>query len=165
MYDTIRIRASENVKDCVEALAWDLSDTGINICWKEHQSVESSSQFLLVCVPSVFDSQGFEEEVRYRLKEMENSLCGSGDLPTSLLTEPLPPLMVTWRQNKQGKGQNKTEQHLSLNDLEWFKQKGCLICTVEAAVDTWSCFGPPQDWNYEVNPRTTLRNSGDVQWQ
>ncbi len=68
MYGTIRVRASENVKDCIEALAWDLSKTGINIRWKEHQSAESSSQVLLVCVPSVFDRQGFKEEVRYHLK-------------------------------------------------------------------------------------------------
>ncbi len=88
------------------------------------------------------DRQGFEEEVRYCLKEMEISLCNKGKLDTSLLTVPLPNFVVTWCQNKQGKGQNKTEQFLSLKDLDGFKQNGCLVCTVEAIVDTWPCFGP-----------------------
>jgi hypothetical protein len=115
---------------------------GINIRWKEHQLAESSSQILLVCMPNVFDKQGFEKEVWYCLEEMEISLCNKGKLDTSLLTVSLPKFVVTWHQNKQGKGQNKTEQHLSLNDLDGFKQKGCLVCTVEAAVDMWPCFRP-----------------------
>ncbi len=41
MYGTIRVHASENVKDCIEALARDLSNTGINIRWKEHISLRS----------------------------------------------------------------------------------------------------------------------------
>jgi hypothetical protein len=93
-------------------------------------------------MPNVFDRQGSEEEVRYCLKEIEISLWNKGKLDTSLLTVPLPNFVVTWHQNKQGKGQNKTEQCLSLNNLDGFKQKDCLVCTVEAAVDTWPCFGP-----------------------
>ncbi len=104
--------------------------------------MESCSQVLLVCIPNVFDRQGFEEEVQSRLKEMEISLCNKGKHDTTLLTVPLPNFVVTWCQNKQGEGWNKTEQRLSLNNLDGFKQKGCLVCTVEAAVDTWPCFGP-----------------------
>jgi hypothetical protein len=142
MWGTPRVCSSENVKDRVEALVWDLSGYGINIRWKEHQLAESSSQVLLVCMPNVFDRQGFKEEVRYHLKEMEISLCNKGKLDISLLTVPLPNFVVTWCQNRQSKGRNKTEQRLSLNNLDRFKQKGCLVCTVEAAVDTWPCFGP-----------------------
>ncbi len=95
-----------------------------------------------MCVPNVFDRQGFEEEVQYCLKEMEISLCNKGKLDASLLTVPLPNFVVNWHQNKQGRGQNKTEQFLSFNNLDGFKQKGCLVSTVEAAVDTWPCFSP-----------------------
>ncbi len=51
MWGTLRVQASENVKDCVDALVCDLSDTGISIRWKEHQSAVSSSQVLLICIP------------------------------------------------------------------------------------------------------------------
>ncbi len=125
----------------MDALAWDLSETGLNIRWKEYQSAELSSQVLLICVPNLFDREGFLEEVRYQLKEIENRLCAKGKLNTTLLSKPLHELVITWQQNKQGKGHNKAEQKLSLNDLDAFRQKGCLICTVEAAIDTWPCFG------------------------
>ncbi len=104
IWGTLRVCASKNVKDCVDALVLDLSNTGISLHWKEHQSAESSSQVLLIYFLSVFDREGIEEEVRYRLKEIKIWLCTKGKLDTTLLTIPLPDLVITWHQNKQGKG-------------------------------------------------------------
>ncbi len=87
------------------------------------------------------DREDFEEEVRYRLKEIKIWMCTKGKLDTTLLTIPLSDLVITWHQNKQGKGRNKSEQRLLLNNLEGFQQKGCLICTVEGAVNTWPRVG------------------------
>jgi hypothetical protein len=53
----------------------------------------------------VFDRDGFEKEVQYHLKDIKMRPCTKGKLDTSLLTVPLPDLVITWRQNKQGKDQ------------------------------------------------------------
>ncbi len=56
---------------------------------------------------------------------------------------PLPKIKVSWRQSKQGKGQSKAEQDLSLNLLgQPFQQNGCPVCTVNASEGSWKCLGP-----------------------
>ncbi len=49
----------------------------------------------------------------------------------------LPEIRVAWQQNKQGKGENKAENNLSLNKLSAFQENGCLVCTMEAAEGSW----------------------------
>ncbi len=109
---------------------------------RDAEEVIKVRSYILLCVPNVFDREGFEEEVGYHLKDIKMQLCTKGKSDTSLLTVPLPDLATTWCQNKQGKGRNKTKQPLLLNNLEGFQQKGCLICTVKAAIDTWPHLGP-----------------------
>ncbi len=62
------------------------------------------------------------------ISQVKLHLCSKAKMDSSLIDLPLPELVITWRQNKQGKEQNKTEQSLSLNNLNTFQQKGCLIC-------------------------------------
>jgi hypothetical protein len=65
MWGTLQVRMAKNVKECMEVLTWDLSETGISVQWKKHQSSKSGSQVLLICIPNVFNREGFEEEVCY----------------------------------------------------------------------------------------------------
>ncbi len=46
MWGTLQVCTAKNVKECMEAIAWDLSETGISIWWNEHQSSKSGSQVL-----------------------------------------------------------------------------------------------------------------------
>jgi len=138
----IRVRGRENVKTACDSISWDMSESGLSIRWKEHQSADSSAQILLMCCPPVFDKRGLEEEIVYHLKTMEKDLIRKGALPSTLSIEPLPQIAVSWRQNKQGRGRSQAEQRLCLNNLEAFQRNGCMVCTVEAEEGTWGRLGP-----------------------
>jgi hypothetical protein len=132
LWGVVRVRGNENVKEAIDAVAWDMNDTGLSIRWKEHQSAESNAQVLLMCCPPIFDRQGVEEEIVFHLSQIEKDLIRKGKLPSDLSGVVLPKIKVSWRQNKQGKGKNKAEQGLSMNDLEAFQHNGCVVCTVKA---------------------------------
>jgi hypothetical protein len=119
-----------------------MSESGLSIWWKEHQSTDSSAQILLMCCPAIFNKRGIEEEIVYHLKTMEKELIRKGALPSTLSTEPLPQIAVSWRQNKQGRGRSQAEQALCPNNLEAFQQNGCMVCTVEAEEGSWGRLGP-----------------------
>jgi hypothetical protein len=86
----VRVRGRENVKTPCNLIAWDMSDSGLLIRWKEHQSADSSAQLLLMCCPAIFDKGGIEEEIIFHLKTMEKDLIRKGSFPSTLSTEPLP---------------------------------------------------------------------------
>ncbi len=50
----IRVRGRENVKTARDSISWDMSESGLLIRWKEHQSADSSAQILLMCCPAIF---------------------------------------------------------------------------------------------------------------
>jgi hypothetical protein len=52
------ITRNNNVKEACEALVWDMVDMGLQVCWKDHQLAESSTQILLMNVPPVLDRSG-----------------------------------------------------------------------------------------------------------
>jgi hypothetical protein len=138
----IWVRGRENVKTACDSISWDMSESGLLIWWKEHQSADSSAQILLMCCPAIFDKHGIEEEIMYHLKTMEKDLIRKGELPSTLSMEPLPQIAVSWHQNKQGRGRSQAKQVLCLNNLEAFQQNGCMVCTVEAEEGTWGRLGP-----------------------
>jgi hypothetical protein len=55
--------------------------------------------------------------------------------------EPLPAMYISWRQNSQGRGQNRRERQLSLNNLEAYGQNGCLVLSIKMEEGTWPRFG------------------------
>jgi hypothetical protein len=120
------------MKEACEALAWDMVDTGLQVCWKDHQSVESSAQILLMNVPQVLDRGGVEGENIWHLTEIEKGLQKKGVLPSEYVGVQLPKIKVTWRQNKKAKGKNKAEKDISLIKLSAFQENGWLVCIVEA---------------------------------
>ncbi len=65
-----------------------------------------------------------------------------GRLSYTLMDEPLPPSSIQWWQSTQGKGWNKREKRLLLNNLPAFGQIGCLVLTVETEEGTWASLGP-----------------------
>ena len=131
-----------NIKEVCENLAWDLIDTGISLRWKEHQSVDSNAQVLLMNVPQVHDKLGIEMELNWHLQQIEKKLIRKGKHPSTYAGLPLPEVRVTWRQNKQGKGKNKVEKELSMNTLVAFQENGCTVCTVEASEGQWPRLAP-----------------------
>jgi hypothetical protein len=130
------------VKEACEALAWDIVDTGLQVCWKDHQLVESSAQILLMNVPPVLDRGRIEGEIIWHLTEIEKGLLKKGVLPPEYVGIQLPKIRLTWQQNKQGKGENMAKKDLSLNKLPAFQENRCLVCTVEAAEGSWPRLGP-----------------------
>jgi hypothetical protein len=138
----IWVHGRENVKTAWDSISWDMSESGLSIQWKEHQSADSSAQILLMCCPAIFDKHGIEEEIMYHLKTMEKDLIRKGALPSTLSMEPLPQIAVLWRQNKQGRERSQAEQVLCLNNVEAFQQIGCMVCTVEAEEGSWGRLGP-----------------------
>ncbi len=138
----IRERGKENVKVACDSISWDMSNSGLMIRWKEHQSADLSAQVLLMCCPAVFDKQGIEEEIVFHLKTMEKDLIRKGLLLSTLSAEPLPQIAVSWHQNKQGRGRSQAEVALCLSNLEAFQQNGCMVCTVEAEEGSWGRLGP-----------------------
>jgi len=142
LWGTVKVRAKENVKESVESLSWDFNNTGIQVRWKPHQSAESSAQAQICCSPNVFEREGLTEELIYNMKLVEKKMCNKGQLSMDLYDEPLPAMHISWRHNSQGKGRNKRERKLSLNDLEAFGQNGCQVLSIETEEGTWSRFGP-----------------------
>jgi hypothetical protein len=139
----ICIRGNKNIKNACKEIGWDISDTGLQIQFKENQLADSSAQVLLMCVPSVFDCEGLKGEIYWHFSDTEKSLLNKGTLPTEYVGKPLPRIKLAWQQSKQGKGRNKAEKKLSLNDLVGFQQNGCLVCTVESAKSNWKRLAIP----------------------
>jgi hypothetical protein len=96
VWGNLRIKAGENIKEMCESIAWDMNGTGITVRWKEHQSVDSSSQILIMCVPNIFDKEGLKEELLFHMKAVERKMVAKGKLPASLLTEPIPLITMAW---------------------------------------------------------------------
>jgi hypothetical protein len=136
------VRGRENIKTACDSISWDMSESGLSIWWKEHQLADLSAQTLLMCCPTIFDKRGIEEEIVYHLKTMEKDLIRKGALPSTLSTEPLPQIAVSWHQNKQGRGRSQAEQVLCVNNLEAFQRNRCMMCTVEAKEGSWGRLGP-----------------------
>ncbi len=142
LWRTVKVQADENVKEAVEALTWDFNKTGIQVRWKPHQSADSSAQVQIMCCPNIFDKEGLTKELLFHMKEVEKKLMATGRLLYTLMDEPLPPISIQWRQSTQGKGRNKREKQLLLNNLPTFGQIGCLVLTIETKEGTWACLGP-----------------------
>jgi hypothetical protein len=142
LWGTIKVWADENVKEAVEALTWDFNKTGIQVCWKPHQSADSSAQVQIMCCPNVFDKEGLTKELLFHMKAVEKKLMAKGWLSYTLMDEPLPPISIQRRQSTHGKGWNKREKQLSLNNLPAFGLIGCLVLTVKMEEGTWARLGP-----------------------
>ncbi len=142
LWGTVKVQADENVKEVVEALTWDFNKTGIQVRWKPHQSADSSVQVQIMCCPNVFNKEGLTKELLFHMKEVEKKLMAKGWLSYTLVDEPLPPISIQWWQSTQGKGRNKREKQLLLNNLPAFGQIGCLVLTVETEEGTWAHPGP-----------------------
>ncbi len=84
-------------------LAWDMTESGLQVWWKEHQSAKSSAQVLLMNVPAVLEQGGVENEILWHQSEIEKKLLKRGTLPLEYVGIPLPDIKVSWRQSKQGK--------------------------------------------------------------
>jgi hypothetical protein len=138
----VKVQADENVNEVVEALTWDFNKTRIQVRWKPHQSADSNVQVQIMCCPNVFDKEGLTKELLFHIKEVEKKLMAKGRLLYTLMYEPLPPISIQWQQSTQGKGRNKREKQLLLNNLPTFGQIGCLVLTVETEEGTWACLGP-----------------------
>jgi hypothetical protein len=100
LYAVIRIHSKDNIKVACKEISWDISETGLQIWYKEHQSADSNAQILLMCVPNVFDQEGVEGEILWHFAEIEKSLLKKGALPAEFFGEPLPEIRVSWHQNK-----------------------------------------------------------------
>jgi hypothetical protein len=143
LWGTARVLAKENIKEAVESLvSWDFNNTGIQVRWKPHQSANSSAQVQIFCCLSVFEREGLTKELTYNLNMVEKKICNKGQLPMDLHDEPLPAMYISWRQNSQGRGQNRRERQLSLNNLEAYGQNGCLVLSIKMEEGTWPRFGP-----------------------
>ncbi len=142
LWRVIRVLCNGNIKEACESLSWDMVDTGLQVWWKDHQSADLSAQVLLMNVPPVLDRAGVEGKFIWHLAEIEKGLLKKGLLPVEYVGVPLPEIKVSWRQNKQGKGKNKAEKDLTLNNLSAFQENGCLVCTVEAGEGSWPRLAP-----------------------
>jgi hypothetical protein len=107
LYGVIWVRGNENIKVACEEIGWDVSETWLQIRYKEHQSADSNAQILLMCVPNVFDWEGVEGEILWHFAEIEKSLLKKGALPAEFVGKPLTEIRVLWHQNKQGKGRSR----------------------------------------------------------
>jgi hypothetical protein len=143
LYAVIRVCSKDNIKVACKEIGWDISETGLQIWYKEHQSADLNAQILLMCVPNIFDWEGVEGEILWHFTEIEKSLLKKGALPAEFVGKPLPKIRVSWHQNKQGKGRSKVEKSMSLNSLPGFCQNGCLICSVKAAERDWKRLSIP----------------------
>jgi hypothetical protein len=74
LWGVICVTGNGNIKEACKSLAWDMVDTGLQICWKEHQLVDSSAQVLLMNVPLVLDQAGVEGEIIWHLAEIGKGL-------------------------------------------------------------------------------------------
>ncbi len=96
----IRVTGDGNVKEACEALAWDMVDSGLQVCWKDHQSADSSAQVLLMNVPLVLDRGGVKNKIIWHLTKIKKGLLKKGTLSAEYVGTLLPKLRVSWRQNK-----------------------------------------------------------------
>ncbi len=142
LWGSVRVCANENIKEAVESLSWDFKNTGIQVRWKPHQSADSSAQVQIFCCPSIFEREGLTKELIHNLKTVKKKLFNKGHLSIDLHDEPLPAMYILGRQNSQGRGQNRRERQLSLNNLEAYSQNGCLVLSIKMEEGTWPRFGP-----------------------
>ena len=90
----------------------------------------------------VFDKRGIESEIFWHLMEIEKRLLKKGILPMEYAGVLFLEIIVSWRQNKQGKGRSQQEKKLPLNKLTVFKENGYSIVTVDAVDGSWARLGP-----------------------
>ncbi len=102
MWGVIRVKGNGNIKAACEALAWDMSGSGLQVRWKEHQSAELSVQVLLMNVPSVLEQGGVESKILWHLSEIKKKFLKRGTLPVEYVGVPLPKIEVLWRQTNKG---------------------------------------------------------------
>ncbi len=103
----IWVTGSGNVKEACETLAWDMVNLGLQVHWKDHQFADSSAQVPLMNVPPVLDRGGVKNEIIWHLTKIEKGFLKKGSLPVEYVGIPLPKLRVSWKQNKQGKGEEQ----------------------------------------------------------
>ena len=115
---------------------------GLQVCWKDHHSADSSAQVLQMNIPPMLDRGGIANKIIWHLTKIKKSFLKKGTLPVEYVGTPLPEMKVSWRQNKHGKGKNKAERDLSLNMLATFWENGCCVCTAEATEGSWLQLGP-----------------------
>jgi hypothetical protein len=87
------------MKEACEALAWDMVNMRLQVCWNDHQLAESSAQILLMNVPPVLDRGGVKGEIIWHLTEIEKGLLKKGFS-----------IRVCWHTATQDKGDLGTEQ-------------------------------------------------------
>ena len=96
-------------EDNMEGAAWDIGNIGIVVWCKEHQSLDSAVEVLLMNAPPVFDKHGIKGETTWHLAEMQKSLLRKGKLLLELHGTALLEINVSWWQNKQGKGERQEQ--------------------------------------------------------
>jgi hypothetical protein len=128
LWGSVKVRANKNIKEAVESLSWGFNNTGIQVRWKLHQSTNSSAQVQIFCCPSIFKRECLTKELIYNLKTVKKKLCNKGQLSIDHHDEPLPAMYILWRQNSQGRGQNRRERQLSLNNLEAYAKMVVWFC-------------------------------------
>jgi hypothetical protein len=126
LWGTARVQARENIREAIVAWVWDLHNTGVQVQWKAHQSADSSAYIRIICCPTLINKDGLTQELVRNLKEVKLKLIRKGFVSSDFMDEPLPTFYILWRQNTQGKGRNKGEKLLSLNNLPLFIQNGCV---------------------------------------
>jgi hypothetical protein len=74
MWGIIRVKGNGNIKEACEVLAWDMTCSGLQVPWREHQLAESSAQVLLMNVPPVLECSGVEGKIIWHLTEIKKGL-------------------------------------------------------------------------------------------
>ncbi len=74
----IWVTGDRNVKEACEAFAWDMVDSGLQVCWKDHQSDDFSAQVLLMNVPPVLDRGSVKNKIIWHLTKIEKGFL-TGD--------------------------------------------------------------------------------------
>jgi hypothetical protein len=95
-----------------------------------------------MCFPNLFDKDGLTQELVGNLKEGKLKLIRKRSVSSDFMDKPLPTFNILWCQNTQGKGRNKGEKLLSLNNLPSFIHNGCVVCTIEMGEGTWAQLRP-----------------------
>jgi hypothetical protein len=113
MWGVIRVKGIANIKEVCDVLAWDMTSSGLQVHWKEHQSAESSAHVLLMNIHLALKQGSVESKIIWHLTEIEKKFLKRGTIPTKYFGVPLPKIKVTWQRN----GRCKAERDLSLNNL------------------------------------------------
>jgi hypothetical protein len=95
MWGVIKVKGNSNIKEACEALALDMTGSGLQVHWKEHQSAESSAQVLLMNVPMVLECSRVKGKIIWHLKEINKGLMKKGALPTEYISVLFPNIKVT----------------------------------------------------------------------